>query len=100
MTYLDYFVLDVIQHYHEFPDTILAKTLHCPRTVLLDRLERLIAAGYIVCNSNKYQLTDVGKSFWIPLYKPETDSQSPEEPSCQSFDWTELYIPPAGWQAK
>ena len=99
MRYIDQFILDAIQKQGAFNDHELARTLHCPRTFLLDRLADMISKGLVVEKTEKYALSEQGKFQWIPL-----DRCSTEQVSCscgaeeETFDWTLPYIPARDWK--
>lgn len=97
LTYIDNIILSSINEYGQLSDTGLAQRLHCPRTLLLSRLQYLLNEGYVYLVSDKYILSDRGKTKWIPLYIRTSSDYNlyDEQPT---FDWTELYIPQEGWQ--
>lgn len=97
LTYIDNSILDNISRYGDLADTVLSRQLHCPRTLLLTRVQQLMEEGYVSFHSDKYFLSESGKSKWIPLDTGETSFR--DAPDKQPvFDWTELYIPEKGWQ--
>lgn len=97
LTYIDNIILSSINEYGQLPDTALAQRLHCPRTLLLSRLQYLVNEGYVCHESDKYILSVRGKSKWIPLYIHASSDHNLYDER-MTFDWTELYIPQEGWQ--
>ena len=97
LTYIDNIILSNINEYGQLPDTGLAQRLHCPRTLLLSRLQHLLNAGYVYLEADRYVLSDLGKMNGTPLcLHPSSDHNYCDERP--AFDWTELYIPQEGWQ--
>ena len=97
LTYIDNIILSSINEYGQLSDTGLAQQLHCPRTLLLSRLQYLINEGYVCLESAEYVLSESGKTKWIPLCV-HTSSDHNLYDECPTFDWTELYVPQEGWQ--
>lgn len=97
LTYIDNMILSNINEYGQLPDTGLAQRLHCPRTLLLSRLQHLLSAGYIYPEADRYVLSDLGKKKWTPLYLHASSDHNNDDER-PAFDWTELYIPQEGWQ--
>lgn len=95
ISYIDHYILDTIRKYGEFHDRDIAEKLHCPRTLLLERLAGLISKGFVTGNSEKYALSEKGASEWIPL--DDLDEAQAASFCAESFDWTPLYIPAKGW---
>lgn len=97
LDFLDCLILDGIQQYGALRDVELSRHLQCPRSLLLDRLELLCQAKYVLVSHSRYQLTQAGQERRIPLkyfhaMPPELSALQEEE-----FDWTPLYLPQPGW---
>lgn len=96
MKIIHFFILDSIYQYGNIDDFSLAKHLHCSRSFLLDELAELLKKGYLTHIPNGYILTEKGNSARTSLtfYR---DTLHPVNEASNNFDWTELYIPEAGW---
>ena len=96
---VEYFILDVIHRCGNIDDLAAAKQLRCPRSFLLSKLERLWSDGYLLRTEEGYALSDLGREARIPLtycVSPPEAAAMPAKPP-ETFDWTALYVPPAGW---
>lgn len=99
LNFLDYLILYEISRLSRLPDLELARRLQCPRTVLLERLERLWRKEYVSIDSeSRLSLTEKGQTSCIPLKRFFSgDSQNVCAAGGESFDWTALYVPEPGW---
>lgn len=94
---IDYLLLDQVKSSGIVNDHLLSGQLHCPRTFLLNRLERLLAEGYLTQEAGTFALTDQGLMAWMPLDYFCLAAQPQEEPP-KTFSWdTEIYIPRPEW---
>ena len=96
MKILHFLILDLFYQRGNIDDFALAEYLHSPRSFLLDTLAELLEEGYIIHNPNGYILTEKGNSARIPLTFYQDALQTVNWES-NKFDWTQLYIPEAGW---
>lgn len=94
---IDYLLLDQVKSSGIVNDYLLSRQLHCPRTFLLNRLEWLLAEGYLIQEAGAFALTSHGLMAWMPLDYFYLASQPPKEPP-KTFLWdTEVYIPRPEW---
>ena len=94
---IDYLLLDHVRSSGVVNDYLLSRQLHCPRTFLLNRLERLLAEGYLTQEAGVFALTDQGLTAWMPLDYFRLEAQPPQEPP-KTFSWdAEIYIPRPEW---
>ena len=96
LTYLDFAILDSVHRHGQLQDTRMSRKLHCPRTLLLNRLRFLLDAGYLSEATNGYTLTDLGYAKHITL-PPVEMSAEVSVYGQEYFDWTALYVPKSGW---
>lgn len=97
LDFIDITILDIIKSIGVLHDVDLSQRLHCPRSLLVNRLESLLSQEYVAETSKGYVLTDAGKNKWLPirnLQTPQTQFVPYEE---KAFDWEFPYVPLKGW---
>lgn len=97
LDYLDDVILDAVRISHSLNDTEIAGRLHCPRTFLLSRLERLARQGYIFHEADRISLTQKGASELVRLETAKLSQPADILAKTETFHWDYLYIPDAGW---
>lgn len=99
MDVVGYLILDAIQQNGDVDDFALAGQLHCTRSFLLSKLEYLWSEDYLIHTPEGYQLSEKGREARIPLtiFENLPENAATQAELGQSYDWTALYIPPAGW---
>lgn len=100
LDYIDNIILNRINDTGMFDDVKLSEALRCPRILLLSKLERLTAFGYVVSDGNILKLSKTGISSMIPLHKTDFPGSTTSLESAPSFDWHKPYIPPEGWDTE
>ncbi len=83
-----------------FDDIKISGYLHCPRTLLLSKLEGLINTGYVVRDGENLKLSESGIAEMIPLSKNQFSVPTENFKADSSFDWHKPYVPPAGWDSQ
>lgn len=94
---LDLLILDMIALHGAMDDFTLSRRLHCPLSFLLDRLEQLLTEGYLIPTPEGLRLSETGKSARVPLAFYRASAERPAAAAPDAFDWTQPYIPEAGW---
>lgn len=100
LDYIDNIILNKIGDTRIFDDAKSSEYLHCPRTLLLSRLEGMMNAGYVIRDGENLKLSENGIAEMIPLSKNHFSVLAEKSEAAPSFDWHKLYIPPAGWDAE
>ena len=100
LDYIDNMILNAIKENPSFDDIKLSSLLHCPRILLLSRLEKLIKYGYILYDGKNFSLTEDGKDELIPLSFTDSSQAMREFELSRNFDWRALYIPQINWEDK
>ena len=100
LDYIDNIILNNISETGMFDDIKTSGYLHCPRTLLLSKLEGLINTGYVVRDGENLKLSESGIAEMIPLSKNHFSVPTENFKMDSSFDWHKPYIPPAGWDSR
>ena|GEM_PF-1743098 len=100
LDYIDNIILNEISDAGMFDDIKISGYLHCPRTLLLSKLEGLINTGYVVRDGENLKLSESGIAEMIPLSKNHFSVPTENFKTDSFFDWHKPYIPPAGWDSR
>lgn len=97
LDYIDHVIMNAVKAAKDLNDREIAEKLHCPRTLLLSRLEKLLLNEYISYSGENFSLTEKGISRMVCLQSTRNIHSTDMETKAHPFVWDNLYIPDIGW---